>query len=314
MCNFWDHNNFNIENDKINLEIWKKSPKLQLEIQHPNNLIGIGSVGPQQAMLDLNPLLNIDSNYVLPWVPDLVGKDSNSDNGLLVYGAAYAGFIKEYSSRKACIHLSEYINAVKMKDQGISYFQRLFLDQVVSPDNSYYGKIKNLMQSIQVKSSQIILSDLCPNSIVKRLQKNGRRKDDSKQPSKDRAVIYCKYIENANVQEWTIGRILKNKSGRIIALGHIVEHGLLRLFHRMGATIYHENRQYNLPIISSPQWIENYADPNKQLSFWKDNNTWWTVRKGSLEWRILPIYHPAVVDRYDSQYLKTKEVLKNILS
>jgi len=60
--------------------------------------------------------------------------------------------------------------------------------------------------------------------------------------------------------------------------------------------------------------MDHYADPNKQLSFWINNNTWWTLRKGDQEWRILPIYHPAIVDRYDPRYLKTKEVLKNFLS
>jgi hypothetical protein len=315
MNNFWYPENFNLNDDQINDEIWGKSRELQKKIQCPDKLIALGSVGAQQAMLDENQALGIKVDDVLPWVPDIVGKNSDKENGLLIFGAAYAGFIYEYSSRPACMPLCEYVKAVK--DQDIAYFQKQFLDRVVAPDSSYYGKIKSLMQSVQIKSSQIVLSDLCPCSVVKRQIKNGQRKDDSKQPSKDRAKIFCEYVENPQVQKWTADRILKSKSRHIIALGHIAEHGLLRLFSRMGAKFYNGNQPFNLQTNIAPpwKWVDQYADhPNRNLKFWIDNNTWWTIRKGDRDWRLLPIYHPAIADRYDSNYNNTISLLKNFLS
>lgn len=317
MISFWDIGNFDLDNDQINAEIWRKSPELQREIQRPDQLSALGAVGAQQAMLDENHTLGINVDDVLPWVPDIVGKDSGKENSLLIFGAAYAGFIYEYSSRPACIPLCEYVKAVK--DQDMAYFQKQFLDRVVAPDSSYYGKIESLMQAVQIKSSQIVLSDLCPCSIVKRQIKKGQRKDDSKQPSKERAKIFCEYVENPQVQKWTADRILKSKSRHIIALGHIAEHGLLRLFSRMDAKFFNGNQPFNLQTNIAPpwKWVDQYADhPNRKLKFWIANNTWWTIRKGERDWRLLPIYHPASVDRkdHDPSYDNTIFVLKNFLS
>jgi hypothetical protein len=319
MNGFWDQSNFNTENDQINFEIWSESPELQRRIQPANKLTTLGSVGPQQAMLDSNTELHIDSKKdVLPWVPDLVGKRSGNKEGLLIFGAAYAGFIREYSSRppQTCMPLSEYVKASNLKKQGMQYFQNRFLENVVKPDPSYYGKIESLLKSVGIKSDQIILSDLCHNSIVKRqIDQNGRRKDDSKQPSKNRSSVFCKYVENTKVQEWTVNRILQSQSSHIIALGHIAEHGLLRLFNQMGAIISQANIQFELLMRPSPRWVDVYADhPNKKIIFWINNKTWWTIKNRNREWRLLPIYHPAIADRYDSNYLDTKEVLKSFLS
>ncbi len=313
MSNFWDQSNFNF-NDQINLEIWRESPKLQRDIQKPGQLTQLGSIGPQQAMLDENATLGINADSVLPWVPDIVGKDSHKENDLLIFGAVYAGFIDEYSSRRECMPLNEYVNAAK--DGGLTYFQKLFLERVVERDSAYYGKIKSLIQNAGVEPSLLVLSDLCRNSIVERRVVNNKRRDSSRQPSKERAATYCVYVENEQypkIQEWTEKRILQSKSGRIIALGHVAEHGLLRLFSRIGATISQGNEQFNLQIRLSPQWVDSYADPNRQLSFWINNKTWWTIKRGDKEWRLLPIYHPATVDRYDSNYKQTASVLDQML-
>jgi hypothetical protein len=314
MNSFWDPMNFNL-NDLINAEIWRKSPELQREIQPPAQLIALGAVGAQQAMLDVDHALGINADDVLPWVPDIVGKDSGKEKSLLIFGAAYAGFIEEYSSRGACMPLSEYVKAAKYRD--VTYFQAQFLKKVIAPDSSYYSKIKSLMQAINIKPSQIVLSDLCPCSIVKRQINNGQREDDSKQPSRERAEIFRKYVENPQVQQWTTDRILKSKSRHIVTLGYIAEHGLLRLFSGIDANIFRGNKPFNLRTkLSSPwKWVDLYADhPRGNLQYWIDNNTWWTIRKGDRDWRLLPIYHPAFVDRYDSNYEKTKSLLRNFLS
>ena len=309
MNDFWGPGNFNLSDDQINTEIWQKSREIQRTIQCPSQLIAPGAVGPQQAMLDAEPILGITSDDVLPWVPDIVGKDSDNKQGLLIFGAAYAGFIEEYSPRPACMPLSEYVKSVKHQD--MNYFQKKFLEKIVAPDRNYYGKIKYLLQAVNIKSSQIVLSDLCPCSIVKRQIKNGKRNDDSKQPSRDRARIFCQYVDNPKIQKWTENRVLKSNSRHIIALGHIAEHGLLRLFSRMGATIFDGNRPFTLRTNLSKtwEWVNQYADPKRNLGFWIANNTWWTIRIGNSVWRLLPIYHPASADRYDQNYNKTISVL-----
>ncbi len=107
---YWDQANFKLV-DTLNAEMWTRSPQLQREIQSPHDLIGTGKVGPQQAMLEPDAALDIKTDTVLPWVPDIVGKDADGDRGVIIFGAAYAGFIREYSSRRACLGLSDYAKA-----------------------------------------------------------------------------------------------------------------------------------------------------------------------------------------------------------
>ena len=116
--------------DQINAEIWEQSPALQRQIQTPHSLVNIGSVGAQQAMIDG------DSDCVLPWVPDLIGRDWKDAGSILVVGSAYAGFIDKYSGRSASMSESSY-----RREQTVEEFQRAFLHMVVMPDASYYGKI-----------------------------------------------------------------------------------------------------------------------------------------------------------------------------
>src|ERR1035438_6209280 len=93
---YWNQAYFRLV-DAINAEMWVRSPQLQLEIQHPHSLFKPGSVGPQQAMLEPDATLGIKLDTVLPWVPDIVGKEAEGDRAVLIYGSAYAGFIWEYS-------------------------------------------------------------------------------------------------------------------------------------------------------------------------------------------------------------------------
>ena len=169
---YWDHANFRLV-DALNAEMWTRSPQLQREIQSPHDLIGTGKVGPQQAMLEPDAALPITTDTVLPWVPDIVGKDADGDRAVIIFGAAYAGFIREYSSRRACLGLSDYAKAATNDNEANwTVFQRLFLNNVVArdavSDGDYYGKLESLLISAGISANRIILSDLCPNSIVKR--------------------------------------------------------------------------------------------------------------------------------------------------
>lgn len=268
---YWDQANLKLV-DTINADIWTRSQQLQREIQPPAQLIAPGSVGPQQSMVERDEALGIDADAVLPWVPDIVGKDADGDRAVLVFGAAYAGFIHEYSGRDACLPLADYVEAAKRGDgDGWAAFQRLFLDKVVKPDGAYYSKLASLLASAGVSANRIVLSDLCPNSIVKRTIINNRRQDDSSQPGKGRASVFCKYVEHQTVADWTWRRITESRAERIIALGHIAEHGLLRLFSWHSATIscngrqWHQDRQSkDLP---TGGWVDRYADEQKTLGY-----------------------------------------------
>jgi uracil-DNA glycosylase len=310
---YWDHANFKLV-DKINAEMWTRSPQLQREIQPPADLAQPGSVGPQQAMQEPDAALAIDADTVLPWVPDIVGKEADGDRAVLVFGAAYAGFIHEYSSRDACLPLADYVEAAKRGDSGgWAAFQRLFLDSVVTPDDTYYGKLASLLTSAGVSANRIVLSDLCPSSFVKRTSINNRRQDDSSQPGKGRAGVFCKYVEHQTVAGWTWRRITESRAERIIALGHIAEHGLLRLFSRHGATISCNGRQWNQDRQSEDlptgEWVDRYADEQKTLGHWLTPGRWWTISMQGRNLRLLPVYHPSRVEQYDPDYSQTGDAL-----
>jgi len=313
---YWHRDNFKSV-DALNAEIWTRSPQLQREIQSPHDLVGAGKVGPQQAMLEPDAALAIQSDTVLPWVPDIVGKDAHGDRAVLIFGAAYAGFIREYSGRRACLGLGDYVKAATNGNEtNWTVFQRLFLDNVVAcdavSDRDYYGKLELLLESAGVSSNRIILSDLCPNSIVKRgIFKKNRRHDDSRQPSKE-------FVEHPIVAGWTWRRITESRAELIIALGYIAEHGLLRLFQSHDAKISCNGQQWRPPPqhVNSPasEWVDKYADPDKKLRHWLTPGTWWSISMHGREVRLLPVYHPAAVDRHDHNYTRTVKALVAALS
>lgn len=250
-------------------------------------------------------MLENDAETVLPWVPDIVGKEAEGDRAVLIFGAAYAGFIQEYSCRGACLRLRDYAEAANWTE-----FQRLFLDNVVAPDAAYYRKLESLLNLAGVSANRIILSDLCPNSIVKRSAViNKRRQDDSRQPGNDRASVFCSYVENPAVECWTWRRITESRVERIIALGHVAEHGLLRLFSRNHARIFCNRQPFQPRLRATCDWVDRYADPGKNLGYWLNPGRWWTISIPGRDVRLLPVYHPAAVDQYDPGYRRTGSAL-----
>ena len=312
---FWNQANFRVA-DAVNSERWTRSPQLQLEIQPPSTLVAPGSVGPQQAMLEPESALGIDQNTVLPWVPDLVGSEANGDQAILIFGAAYAGFIREYSCRGACLSLADYVKAAK-ESNGLGWvaFQRQFLKNVVTPDSAYYGRLASLLTSVGVPARRIVLADLCSNSIVKRTMTNNRRRDDSRQPCRDRAPAFCNYVAHPVVAGWTWRRIIGSGARRIIALGHIAEHGLLKLFKANGASITCDGQpwsQLDQPT-NTAAWVDQYADPSKKLGYWLTPGRWWTILLPETAFRLLPVYHPSTADRYDPGYAHTEHSIAGLL-
>jgi hypothetical protein len=300
---YWAHANFKSV-DAINAEIWTQSPLLQCKIQEPHALTEPGSVGPQQAMLEDDP------ETVLPWVPDIVGTEAVGERAIIIFGSAYAGFMCEYSRRCACLKLNDFKGA---KDWIA--FQKLFLKYVVAPDGDYYQKLERLLTLAGISANQIILSDLCPNSIVGRSEViNNRRRDDSRQ-SKAWAKVFSKYVENPMVEDLTWRRILESRANRVIALGHVAEHGLLRLFSRRGASIFCNGHKWTQRVDSSGEaWVGNYADLTKTLYYWLRERRWWTVSIPGRELRLLPVYHPAKIEKWDPGYVQTLKVLADFIS
>ena len=312
---YWRIDSF-ILNDPLNAEVWVQSPHLQHHIQPPEVLAAVGSIGPQQAMLEDHPDLGIGRGDVLPWVPDLVGKEWKSPEAVFVYGAAYAGFIREYSTRHASMPIAEYREAAKLGTLGVGLFQNGFLRRVVEPDNDYYGRIAILLEAVGIASEKLVLSDLCPLSLVKRFVKGGRRADDSRQPTGERAAAFQQYVEHPFVRGWTARRIKDSQSCRIVALGWLAEHGLLRLLHSLGAEIGCQGESWNPtpnPVAQPWAWVNNYAQEGRRLWFWLNRRTWWTVSMMGREWRLLPIYHPASVCKRDSGYGRTTVALRQFL-
>ncbi len=308
---FWDKSNFDLA-DPLNAGIWSKSPTLQRAIQPPETLVGDGSVGPQQAMLEEDAPLGVSASEVLPWVPDLVGT-AFRESGIMVVGSAYAGFIKEYSRRGCCMPLDTYRVAASRSD-GSEVFQQEFLSMVVAPDQAYYGPIAQLLSSASILGNEVLFTDLCPNSLVMRQNGNGHRRDCSKQPCKDRAPVFCKYAEHPEVMDWQWQRLQSNPTGVIIALGHLAEHGILRLFLRNKATITCGDRIFQDVCGTSPHsWVDSYAHRECRLSFWLEERTWWTIEAGQKEFFLLPVYHPSGFSNYDPSYSGTIDVLKELI-
>jgi len=282
MNQFWDQNSLDF-NDELNQVIWRESPSHQKEIQHPNELQAPGSIGAQQAMIGPMPF---------SWVPDIVGKEWKSPLSIFVVGSAYAGFVKEYSTRPHAMPLAEY-SLQDMKD-----FQSKFLERVVMPDNAYYGPIKTLLEPF-IPLANAVIFDLCRVSFVRRGNEIERIDVSGDNIVTEAPQTYQSYAESANSIDWTWKRLTGGKGKIILALGSIAEHGLLRLFHRQGMKIYLDGSDTSFAPLTfqNGSWVKYYGDPKRPLYSWVKEKKWWCIRgavKGAdREYLILPVYHPA---------------------
>lgn len=304
--NFWDSNYFDFA-DALNEEIWLLSPEVQQQVQSLDVLKRPGVIGAQQAMLDSSLSA---MRGPLPWVPDLVGKESQEETGIIIVGSAYAGFIHEYSTRHAKMPLSAYLTASSVQD-----FQRFFLRDVVLDDPSYYMPIQHLCSDLG-NASRLSLVDLCRASLVKRDVGDSKRSDSTRNIFKEDPATFEKYVENEQAAEWLWRRFVGGKAKCVIALGSTAEHGLLRLFTNREMTITQDEALFHPKHLVQGGWVIRYADPKKNLKFWLDHKTWWTVRGqvNGMErvWHVLPIYHPAIHQKpsHDPDYKQTKAIMK----
>lgn len=306
ITDFWGVQHFDLT-DALNEEIWLLSPELQQQIQPVVSLEKPGVVGPQQAMLDSTLL---GERGPLPWVPDLVGKESQSETGIIIVGSAYAGFINEYSTRSATMPLNQYLAASSVQE-----FQRLFLRFVVQVDPSYYVPLQTLCSDLS-SASRLSLVDLCRVSLVKRGEGVSRRSDSSRNIFKEDPPIFEKYVENEQAAEWLWHRFVDGQAKCVLALGSTAEHGLLRLFTNHGMAVTEGETLFHPKPFFQGAWATRYADAKRNLHYWLDHETWWTVQ-GQVNgvgrtWYVLPVYHPAMYQKpkNDPDYKMTKTVLK----
>jgi hypothetical protein len=177
---FWD-GDYYVKDDSLNETIWAESPKAQADLQDPTLLWSVGLFGAQQAMNDAGIVAYVDENTILPWVPDLVGCNSRNENGLLVVGPTYAGFIHEYSPRRRTLRLKTY-HGHMTAGSGYAEFQQSFVKSVVNDDKNYYEKIADLLRPAGFPDApRITLLDLCRASFVLRAVGPTRQREDDSQ-------------------------------------------------------------------------------------------------------------------------------------
>lgn len=313
---FWDSHHFDLS-DPINAEIWENSPQLQHAIQTPAALAPVGAFGAQQAMFEAPHQAfwdNLQPSGILPWVPDLVGKRWKKKDAVFVVGSAYAGFIDEYSGRDAAMNLCCYASA-----NSASAFQERFLKNVVRPDQAYYSRLATLFDGIRTMDALCVM-DLCRASFVLRGLRDGLPgnwdqggdavvKDSAAGPPPH---IFQQYVDqNSN---WTLKRFMQSKASKIVALGSIAEHGVLRLFQNYGFTIQEQGfvLQPPVPANGNAAWVNNYAEQGRKLGYWLQHSTWWSIISpdaGHRTFHLLPIYHPSKSNRYDPNYQQTRMLL-----
>lgn len=304
MDTFWDESELDF-NDPLNQEIWNRSPGVQMRLQRPESLEPPGLYGPQQAMIEAEHRHLLGDRPCLPWVPDLVGKEFNTSGRLAMIGSAYAGFIREYSSRG---------NTMSIRDaaaEAMEQFQRAFLRSVVLRDRGYYAPLSTLAFET-APLSRVAVLDLARVSLVRRGSGAcGDRRDNSKQcASAEEARVFASYAESSESRDWTWRRLGGSPARCIVALGLTAEHGLLRLFAAQRCTIRRSDRMDSLWGIEDRNWPLRYAGP--QLAHWiSGDGSWWRVEclVEKRRWGVLPVYHPARANNFDPDYKGSRAVL-----
>jgi len=314
---FWSIDHLNLS-DGVNDSVWSDSPNEQATIQKPGSVLLPGSIGAQQIMVE-----GLEAS--LPWVPDLVGHAWKSADSLVIVGSAYAPFIRGISKRNCTLPLSDYLTAGSAGE-----FITRFLNAVVVSDPSYYGKIA-LLAAGRGTQAGIVLLDLCRASYTyrgSRVGKSGldhsaeftfkdtiKRIKDAPRASHSRR-LFTAYVESKLQRSWTLERLQASRARRILALGSVAEHGLLKLFWDVGIRAIHRMRAPNELWRPNPShsdcWMLRYACNDRTVAQWLAHEDWWVV-SGRLDgeeriWHILPTFHPAR-NAADKDYSRTRALI-----
>lgn len=314
---FWEDGHLQFTDD-INTDIWNRSPSEQYAVQEPATLRLPCAVGAQQAMLDEPPL---------PWVPDVLGRQWRGADTIIIVGSAYAPFVQGISNREATMPLLAY------RSPTADEFLPSFLKHVVRPDADYYNKIA-LLAKDQGTAATIALFDLCRASFTVRGTRVNRDLDraaestfkapkGSGQEGQARAAqsrqTFTKYVESTKQREWTKRRLEQTLATRILALGSIAEHGLLKFFYDAGIR---DITQRSKPVTrwspngaAADKWVLHYAKRRQSLGQWLTDDDWWVI-KGQINgqnrtWHLLPTLHPCRNTK-DPTYNRTRELLRKM--
>ncbi len=319
-----------IGDDSINAEIWSLSRTLQRSISLDHD----ASHGAQQAMPkpEHRPLFGPENP--LPWVPDLVGTHYADDQGVLVVGSSYNGFISGYSARTRTMDLQTYADCRDNETSGLQVFTEQYLRSVVSGDTDYYQPIlQDLMGAAGVTPERVCLTDLCKASFV---EQGLGRPDLCRDDIGSDAIVrrhwehWTHYVRGAPEvrpadrapYRWLWGRMQQTRT--VIALGTIAEYGVLKMFCAMA-----ENPKATAkldPAISPDMralgpdrpWKYAYACPARKLRDWLTLGDWWRLEAGPASqprhWSLLPVYHPSVAGREgDVGYVATAALLAQMI-
>jgi len=321
--------------DPLNCEIIALSLGLQREISRHDGPVG-PAIGAQQVMPKPEHGHLFGPQNPLPWVPDIVGSAfSLENNGVLIVGSSYNGFIEGYSQRS--LRLSDYLAVRNLIQAGhedpahpsvaaaCTKFAADFEAQVIAPDRAtYYGTIFDRLLR-DVPASRVCLTDLCKASYVRRneLGKPGCRDDYGG----DNLIL-------SNLTDWSRYLTAKASDGDpvplpyhwlwkrvqncsfIIPLGVLAQYGVCKIFKAMlpGATIESRQRPKIVPrnLIASPpyDWDSPYEN-HISATRWHANDDWLILSDGTIskKWFMLPVYHPCARSSTDPDFSKSRSVL-----
>lgn len=262
--------------DALNEEIWSESPRVHASIQKAHSAWQIGDICAQQAMCGLTSL---------PWVPDLVGVDFHRPGAVLVVGMAYSGFVQRVGQSRGEIPVDRYQNY-----GSTAAFCADFARSVV-PAYRYYG---NLLAALppEVGPRRVAFTDLCRVSLVR----VGARGDSSSGIERADRALFCRYADHPNNLDWHRRRLVDSGVRVVVALGHVAEHGLLRLLRdRVGCRVETTgNSRVRFTRSSGPQaWCTAYAHDERQIGTWDVTLDWWRASGACGQWAVVTIPHTS---------------------
>jgi hypothetical protein len=279
---FWSADDLDFA-DPLNAVIWNSSAAVQDRIQPYRSRWEIDEIGAQQAMW---------FPHRLPWVPDIIGLDSQEASGLLIVGSAYAPFVG--NGRRYEITASEYV-CETCETFGRVFFRKLILH------HPYYTAVAKLASPVVPSCRSIALFDLCRVSFVQRVASGDKGGDGI---VKQAPNCFIQYVESSTPNDWLWRRVVSSKASTILALGTIAEHGVLRLFARNLAEAHIVDSVDSSVVFagrnSRTPWPLAYAHGKRQIQHRANSETplFWRVR-GQLAtgeqrtWNVVVVTHPT---------------------
>lgn len=274
-------NNWKLDNDPINADIWKKSPTRQIELCQHYPVELPDSVGGQQAMLPQGVGLRGDAANPVSWVPDLVGKNSHTERGVMVIGSAYAPFVEGYTGRPNSMPVDHFRNS----DTWSSFHfdpANGFLAHVVNGDPNYYGRIEGMFGPAgksAFDTKRVILSDWCRASFVKRGAHGVTPRPDQGGDKICRGNAFDAYLDEN--RDWHRQRI-ESFRGKIVLLGNL-SHRCLR----------NACQAWNWQISYFDADEQAVAMPTGICRFWGAGGANSVFGKINERWQFVVVWHPS---------------------